>query len=344
MHRMSPRNSLSEPGKFHYFCPSGKINGVSGEIDNPPCTEKLCPVYCEIRYREGGITMWDLLIVGTGPAGVSAALTAKARGLSFLWFGNRKLSEKVEKAERVLNYPGLAQVTGKQLRDAFLDQVDQLSIPIQEERVAAIYDMGGVYAVCAGETFYEGSSVILATGVASSKEIAGESQLLGKGVSCCATCDGELYRGRPIAVVCESSALEEEVQFLQGLASRLELFVNYEGCGVSGSTVHLHQGLPQAIEGEDRVTGVRYQEEIFPVDGVFCLRESIAPQALLAGIQMENGHIQVDRAQRTNLPGCFAAGDCTGRPYQYAKAVGEGNVAVHSVLEYLRVLRKGDHP
>lgn len=92
------------------------------------------------------------------------------------------------------------------------------------------------------------------------------------------------------------------------------------------------------------MTGVRYQEEIFPVDGVFCLRESIAPQALLAGIQMENGHIQVDRAQRTNLPGCFAAGDCTGRPYQYAKAVGEGNVAVHSVLEYLRVLKKGDHP
>ena len=280
--------------------------------------------------------MWDLLIVGTGPAGVSAALTAKARGLSFLWFGSRKLSEKVEKAEKILNYPGLSQVTGTKLRNAFLHQVDKLSIPIREERVAAIYDVGSAYAVCVGENFYEGLSVILATGVASSKELPGEKRLLGKGVSCCATCDGELYRDRPIAVVCDSPTLEAEVKFLQGLASRVELFPSYEGCTLAGDTLRIHSGLPQAIEGEERVSGIRVEGEIIPVDGVFCLRESIAPQALLAGIQMENGHIQVDRAQRTNLPGCFAAGDCTGRPYQYAKAVGEGNVAVHSVLEYLR--------
>ncbi|MGI6255961.1 MAG: NAD(P)/FAD-dependent oxidoreductase [Acutalibacter sp.] len=280
--------------------------------------------------------MWDLLIVGTGPAGVSAALTAKARGLSFLWFGSRRLSEKVEKAEKILNYPGLSQVTGIALRDAFLDQVDQLSIPIREERVAAIYDVGGAYAVCAGEEFYEGLSVILATGVASSKELPGEKELLGKGVSCCATCDGELYRDRPIAVVCDSPALESEVKFLQGLASRVELFPSYEGCTLAGENLRLYQGLPQAIEGDERVSGVRYEGTCIPVEGVFCLRESVAPQALLTGIQMEEGHIQVDRAQRTNLPGCFAAGDCTGRPYQYAKAVGEGNVAVHSVLEYLR--------
>ena len=139
--------------------------------------------------------MLDLLIVGTGPAGVSAALTARARGLSFLWFGSRRLSDKVEKAERILNYPGLPRVTGRELRDAFLRQVDDLGIPIQQARVAEVYEMGGHYAVCAGPDFYEGRCLLLATGVAAGGQIPGESRLLGKGVSCCATCDGELYRG-----------------------------------------------------------------------------------------------------------------------------------------------------
>ena len=224
-------------------------------------------------------------------------------------------------------------MTGRELRDAFLRQVDDLGIPIQQARVAAVYEMGGHYAVCAGPDFYEGRCLILATGVAAGGQIPGENRLLGKGVSCCATCDGELYRGRNIAVVCESQSLEEDVRFLQSVAGHVELFCTYAG-GLA-DTPGCHKGRPQTIEGDDRVTGVRWADATLPVEGVFCLRETVAPQALLSGLAMENGHIQVDRAQRTNLPGCFAAGDCTGRPYQYAKAAGEGNVAVHSALAFL---------
>ena len=86
----------------------------------------------------------------------------------------------------------------------------------------------------------------------------------------------------------------------------------------------------------DRVTGIVCGGETREAAGVFCLRSCAAPAALLPGLAVEGGHIQADRQQRTNLPGCFAAGDCTGRPYQYAKAVGEGNVALHSALDYLR--------
>ena len=89
--------------------------------------------------------MYDLLIIGSGPAGVSAALSAKARGLDFLWFGSRQLSPKIAKAERVMNYPGLPAVTGPKMREAFLHQVDSLGISIIEERVNSIYDMGGCY-------------------------------------------------------------------------------------------------------------------------------------------------------------------------------------------------------
>jgi thioredoxin reductase (NADPH) len=82
--------------------------------------------------------------------------------------------------------------------------------------------------------------------------------------------------------------------------------------------------------------------ESVPVDGIFCLRNAIAPSSLIPGIQMENGHIVVNRDMETNLPGCFAAGDCTGRPYQYTKAVGEGNVAAHSIIAFLHELEQKD--
>ncbi|MBR2699067.1 MAG: FAD-dependent oxidoreductase, partial [Clostridia bacterium] len=95
-------------------------------------------------------------------------------------------------------------------------------------------------------------------------------------------------------------------------------------------------GRPVAVEGDARATGLRLNTgETLPVDGVFCLRDAIALNTLLPGLATEDGHIVVDRAMATNLPGVFAAGDCTGRPYQYAKAVGEGNVAAHSVIDYL---------
>lgn len=70
-----------------------------------------------------------------------------------------------------------------------------------------------------------------------------------------------------------------------------------------------------------------------PVDGIFMLKESVSPAVLVGGLEMENGHVKVNRDMSTNLKGCFAAGDCTGRPYQYAKAAGEGNVAAHAVCE-----------
>ena len=280
--------------------------------------------------------MYDLLIIGSGPAGVSAALSAKARGVDFLWFGTRALSAKIEKAERIMNYPGLPAVTGAEMRDAFLRQLDGLGISILEERVNSIYGMGGYYTALVNEKMYEGRAVLLATGVSGSREIPGESRLLGRGVSYCATCDGALYRGKRIAAVCTDPSLEEEIEFLAGLAAEVFLCTSYKDCGVRRDNVRHVVGYPAEILGEERATGIVCCGETVEAEGVFCLRPCVAPAALLPGLAAEGGHILVDRQQRTNLPGCFAAGDCTGRPYQYAKAAGEGNVALHSVLDYLR--------
>lgn len=305
--------------------------------------------------------MHDFMIIGSGPAGVSAALTAQARDLSFLWFGSPDLSIKIEKAERIRNYPGLPDVTGEEMRRTFQQQIKDAGIRITPERINAVYSMGSHYAASAGQKIYESKAILLATGIETAKPIPGETELLGKGVSYCATCDGFLYKQKNIAVICTSPKFNSEIDYLAGIASALTLFTTYKGYGspASNNTPHQgdgspesnntprqgdgspasnithHLGYPSEILGTDRVQAISYQGQEIPVDGVFILRESISPAVLLKGLEMQGPHIQVDRAQKTNLPGCYAAGDCTGRPYQYAKAAGEGNVAVHSILEYL---------
>ncbi|MCI9647539.1 MAG: NAD(P)/FAD-dependent oxidoreductase [Lachnospiraceae bacterium] len=279
--------------------------------------------------------MHDFMIIGSGPAGVSAALTAQARDLSFLWFGSPDLSIKIEKAERIRNYPGLPDVTGEEMRRTFQQQIKDAGIRITPERINAVYSMGSHYAASAGQKIYESKAILLATGIETAKPIPGETELLGKGVSYCATCDGFLYKQKNIAVICTSPKFNSEIDYLAGIASALTLFTTYKGDGSPASNITHHLGLPSEILGTDRVQAISYQGQETPVDGVFILRESISPAVLLKGLEMQGSHIQVDRAQKTNLPGCYAAGDCTGRPYQYAKAAGEGNVAVHSILEYL---------
>ena len=103
-----------------------------------------------------------------------------------------------------------------------------------------------------------------------------------------------------------------------------------------GENVEILAARPTGINGDDHVTGMSLSDGTeIAVDGVFILRESIAPTTLLPGIELDGGHIAVNRSMETNMKGCYAAGDCTGRPYQYTKAVGEGNVAAHSVIDYL---------
>ena len=281
--------------------------------------------------------IYDTAIIGTGPAGVSAALNLKIHEKNFIWIGSANLSEKIRRAERISNYPGFPDATGGALNAAFLDHVRAMGIEITEAMVNAIMPMGDRYALMAGPDFYEAKTLILATGVSPSAMMPGEAEYLGRGVSYCATCDGGLYRGRTIAALCGSARFEHEVKFLCGLAGKVYFFPYYKNPGVAGDNVVSPEGRPVAVEGGERVTALKLNTgETLPVDGVFCLREAIALNTLLPGLAAQGGHIAVDRTMATNLPGVYAAGDCTGRPYQYAKAVGEGNVAAHSVIEYLK--------
>ena len=117
----------------------------------------------------------------------------------------------------------------------------------------------------------------------------------------------------------------------------------YKDVEITGENITRIVQMPKAIVGDKRVEKLVFAKPIhengekeLPIDGIFMLKESLSPAILVGGLEMENGHVKVTRTLATNLPGLYAAGDCTGQPYQYAKAVGEGNVAAHSVSEFLR--------
>ena len=280
--------------------------------------------------------LYDTAIIGTGPAGVSAALNLKIHDKNFIWIGSHDLSCKITRAERISNYPGFTDASGETLSAAFRAQIDAMGIEITEAMVNSIMPMGDHYALLAGPDFYEARTLILTTGVNQTGGLAGEAEFLGRGVSYCATCDGGLYRGRTVAVVCGNARFEHEAAFLAGLAAKVYFFPYYKNPGLTGANIESPAARPVAVEGDARVTALRLNtDDTLPVDGVFCLRDAISLSTLLPGLETQNGHIAVNRDMATNLPGVYAAGDCTGRPYQYAKAVGEGNVAAHGVIEFL---------
>ena len=262
---------------------------------------------------------YDLLVVGGGPAGLTAAIHARARNKSVLVISNDPAASPLGKAPEMANYPGLPGVTGKELLDRLLAQAKDLGAELRPGRALSVMPMGKSVMVSVGSDAVEGSAVILALGVSRAAPLKGEAELLGRGVSYCATCDGMFYRNKSVVCAGDAPNFEEEVEFLRSI-----------GCQVA---VKRLAGL--SILGEGKVAAVRDAKgEDTPCDGVFLLRASIAPAHLAPGLELADGYIKVDGRMATNLRGVYAAGDCTGQPLQLAKAVGQGQTA-HFALEGL---------
>ena len=280
--------------------------------------------------------MYDIAIVGTGPAGVSAALTAKTRNKDILLLGRKDLSEKVGKAHLILNYPGIPDAAGEDLVKAMQDHLDRMGIEITEEKVTNVYAMGDYFAIQCNPTMYEAKSVIIATGMISAGTLPGEKENLGRGVSYCATCDAALYRGKEAAIISYSPREEKEARFLAEMADRVYYLPMYKDeVRLSDPKIDIIAGKPREIRREDGKSVLVLEEGEVVSDGVFVLREAVSPGQLVPGLEMEGAHIRTGRDMSTNIRGLFAAGDITGKPYQYAKAVGEGNVAALAAVEYL---------
>ena len=279
--------------------------------------------------------IYDAAIVGAGPAGLSAALTLKAHNKRIVWFGTNELSDKVEKSEQIANYAGFEPISGKEMNDKFRKQMDTAGLVLTDKMVTQISKSKNGFTVLADNEIYKAKTVLLTIGSVPAKGIVNEQELLGRGVSYCATCDGFLYKGKTIAVFCGAKRYEHEVEYLAEIADKLYLYTTYE-TQIKLPNVEILKKPMKAVVGENKAQGIELTDGTeIKIDGVFFLRNSVAPATVLKNLEMNGAHIVINRSCETNIEGCFAGGDCTGRPYQIAKAVGEGNIAAHSIVEYL---------
>ena len=277
----------------------------------------------------------DIIIIGGGPAGISAALTARNRGKSVSIITNPASTSGLFKAEKIDNYPGFHGVSGAELIESMRGHASEAGISFINGRVLAATMTTKSVFVSVGSDVYEAGALIIATGITVRGAFTGEERLLGRGVSYCATCDGMLYRNKRVAVIGMSDDAAHEANFLKEIGCEIMYFSSARPSEELRSDVSRTIAKRFEIRGEARVEALAADGEEYPVDAVFVLRNTVSVATLLPGIEIRDGLIVTGKGMETSVPGVFAAGDCTGAPYQIAKAVGEGNIAALSASEYL---------
>nr|WP_242850111.1 NAD(P)/FAD-dependent oxidoreductase [Clostridium polynesiense] len=280
---------------------------------------------------------YDIGIIGSGPAGLSAAINAAIRNKRVIIFGNSDLSSKLVKAPRINNYLGFKEISGVELKENFLSHINSLGLEIVNERINNVYAMGDYFALMVNEKMYEAETVIVATGIEYTKPFKGEEQFVGKGVGYCATCDAPLYKGKTVIVIGYNKEAEDEANYVSELAGKLYYIPMYKDELNVNSSIEVVWDKPLEIIGVDSAEKLVLENREIETDGIFVLRDSISPGQLVPGLKIEEGHIAVDRLMKTNIEGCYAAGDCVGKPYQYIKAAGEGLIAALSATAYIDI-------
>ena len=233
--------------------------------------------------------VYDTAIIGTGPAGLSAAINLKLHNKEILWLGAKNFSSKVAKSEKIANYPGMGLIAGEDLIAKFEAHREEMGLEITEQMVTAIMPTDDYFMMSAGSDVYMAKTILLATGVATGKGFDGEAEYLGRGISYCATCDGFLYKGKTIAVFCGDPRFEHEVEYLAELADKVYLATSYREIGISRDNVELLPRPIKKVSGGLKANCIELTDgTTVDIDGLFCLRNSIAPSTLLQGLELAN--------------------------------------------------------
>ncbi len=279
--------------------------------------------------------MYDIGILGGGPAGLSAAINARVRSKTVAVISNDYRENPLYRSTHVPNYPGLPDVSGGELLERMHRQAEKLGAEFVPKRMISAMNMGNSWFLSAEDAVVEAKALILAGGVLRSDKFPGESERLGRGVSYCATCDGMLYRGKRVVVYGETEGAELEANYLKEIGCIVIYVSRRAESGRLKDTIPYLRIREMKIFGDGKVDYVLIDGEKVLCDGVFLLRPAVSPVDLIAGLAVENGHIRVNGAMETNLPGVYACGDCTGQPYQIARAAGQGQIAALHAVSWL---------
>lgn len=283
--------------------------------------------------------MVDVLIIGSGPAGLSAALYTSRANLSTLVIGKDRGA--LEKADRIENYFGLSEaVSGCDLVDNTRVQAQSLGAELVEDEIFHI-SWDGHFKAVGREDTYEAKAVLLATGTSrKTAKVKGLSELEGRGVSYCAVCDAFFYRGRKVAVLGNEEYAVHEMQELLPVADTVTLLTNGQELKAEvPAGVRVIQSPLTSLNGTDFLEGITLADgTTLPMDGLFVALGSAGAVDLARkiGAATEGKSIVVNEDMETSIPGLYAAGDCTGGLLQISKAVGEGAQAAMSMIKFVR--------
>lgn len=296
---------------------------------------------------------FDLIIIGAGPAGLTAALYAGRAELKALLLERAMPGGQVMTTSEVENYPGVGKISGAELCMKFQEQAEMFGTEFRYEEVRELELEEDVKVVRTYDNEYETRAILYAAGASPRPmEVPGEDRLRGRGISFCATCDGAFFRGKETAVVGGGDTAAEDALYLARMCKKVTVIVRKDKMRAAASlqrklkeldNVEILTGTTVAeVLGDEVVEGLRIrtgnEERILPVSGVFAAIGVVPQTGLLKGKvnTCNQGYIACDSNMMTSIPGVFAAGDVVQKPLrQIITAAADGAVAVNGILNYL---------
>lgn len=302
----------------------------------------------------------DLVIIGGGPAGLTAALYAGRAGLSVVVIEKGAPGGKMNNTHKIDNYPGLASKPGFEYSQTFLAQAIEFGAEVVGGEVTKTYDLESSdqkHVELANGEIYETKAVIIASGLKARKlDVPGFDTFFGKGVSTCLVCDGAFFRGKHIAVVGGGNAATEETLYASNIVEKVHIINHFPSFACEKATldslnklenleVH-HNSDVVSINGTDKVESITFtengEEKTIPVEGVFTYVGWDVENTFLSNVDIfdEHGFVNADPiTQQTSIPGVYAAGDIVPKPVrQVTIAAGEGTKAALAAIDYINKL------
>lgn len=283
--------------------------------------------------------MYDVIIIGAGPAGISASIYAKRGNLNVLVIYNDKSS--LEKAEKIDNYYGFENgIYGNKLYQDGINQAKNLGVDIKNEEVIKIEFEETGYSVTTLKGKYKSKTIILATGnKKNTPNIKGIKEFEGKGISYCAICDGFFYKDKNVVVIGSGNYAISETNDLINITKQITILTNgSKAPEIRADNVKINEKEIKEIRGENRAEEIEFTDNSrLKTEGIF-IAEGIAGSLEFAkklGIITKNNKIIVNEKMETNVPGIYACGDCTGGLLQISKAVYEGTIAGLETIKFI---------
>ena len=285
--------------------------------------------------------MYDVIIIGAGPAGVSASLYTKRANKKTLIIHND--NGGLKKAQKIENYYGFENgIEGEELYQIGIKQAENIGVEVKKEEIIKIESANEKFKVVTDLNIYEAKSIIIAIGTKRNKaNIKGIKELEGKGISYCAICDGFFYRNKNVSVIGSGNYALSETNDLLPIANKITILTNGDKAPeFRADNVEVITKPIEKIEGKNKVEEVLFKDNTkIKTEGIFIAQGTAGSIELAKKIGLvttDNGNIKVNEKMETNIKGIYACGDCTGDILQVSKAVYEGAVAGLEVIKYLK--------